>query len=85
MAFVVRIRCQVTVKSALQGQPRWRRHEVFDVNSQKIGEILKPGAPWTDEEIRAIANRYADRQLSTLERDTQIIACMGFRHSAVEG
>jgi hypothetical protein len=68
MAFIVRIRCHVAAKTALQGQPHRRR----------------PGALWTDDEIRAIANRYADSQLSTLERDARIIACIGFRHSGVE-
>jgi hypothetical protein len=69
LAFVVRIRCQVIAKDMLEGKTRRRGN----------------GAPWAADEIRELANRYADRQLATLERDAQIIACIGMPHLAIEG
>jgi hypothetical protein len=85
MAFVVRIRCHAAAR-VLENQPRYRLHDVFGVDFQKRGEMYAFAAndPWTDEGIRELANRYANRQLATLERDAQILACWGQTHAGAE-
>lgn len=40
--------------------------------------------PWKPEEARELADRYTNRQLDTLERDAQILACWGQTHAGAE-